>query len=161
MPGSSCSGGINTGCGAKPCTPQRLTPWLNGILQPGDCRISRDAPSGATKFASGSPLGSRHVTTKNRPRDVHVSPAILTLMWTRPRKAKAMLSALVDEADPPTKLFRSAATGRVAAVLVSADHLEFRDADRHAVRDAPWARGRHRIRACARSTAARNRHCSG
>lgn len=62
-----------------------------------------------------------------------------------------MLSALVDEADPPTKLFRSAATGRVAAVLVSADHLEFRDADRHAVRDAPWARGRHRIRACARS----------
>lgn len=58
-------------------------------------------------------------------------------MWTRPRKAKAMLSALVDEADPPTKLFRSAATGRVAAVLVSADHLEFRDADRHAVRDAP------------------------
>lgn len=99
-----------------------------------DCRISRDAPSGATKFASGSPLGSRHVTTKNRPRDVHVSPAILTLMWTRPRKAKAMLSALVDEADPPTKLFRSAATGRVAAVLVSADHLEFRDADRHAVR---------------------------
>lgn len=66
-----------------------------------DCRISRDAPSGATKFASGSPLGSRHVTTKNRPRDVHVSPAILTLMWTRPRKAKAMLSALVDEADPP------------------------------------------------------------
>lgn len=38
-----------------------------------------------------------------------------------------MLSALVDEADPPTKLFRSAATGRVAAVLVSADHLEFVD----------------------------------
>ncbi|MXI81786.1 indole-3-glycerol-phosphate synthase TrpC, partial [Mycobacterium tuberculosis] len=45
-----------------------------------------------------------------------------------------MLSALVDEADPPTKLFRSAATGRVAAVLVSADHLEFRDADLDAVR---------------------------
>ncbi|MXI81812.1 hypothetical protein GR254_21860, partial [Mycobacterium tuberculosis] len=49
----------------------------------------------------------------------------------------------------------------LGAVKTNIGHLEFRDADRHAVRDAPWARGRHRIRACARSTAARNRHCSG